>query len=786
MICRFIFLTILSLTATLAHSQELELTSEIGDFDGRTNERVLRGNARITDGITLITADEIRHNLTTQTITATGRVVFTRRDIRLLADKLVLDQKTQNFTAERVRFGVHPYYAEGESASGSLAEITLNRATVTYGEPGPWQPTFRADKIIYAPGQRLRTENAQAGIGHTQPFPFPRLQQDLKEPFVSFATFNGGYRSSLGVFAEAGLHLPTAAGVRLGGELGLYSARGVMFGPSGSYGRGAGASSDTPLRGYFRTGYINDHGDKKTDILGRPVPENRGYVEWQHEQKLSDHLSLSAQLNWWKDSEILRDFRPRSFFPVQAPDTFVESAYAGPNYFVSLFARFQPNSFQRVQERLPELRFDLLPLAVGNGFVHRFSASAAVLRETTVADGVLAPPPPIAFSTSTSAITGQVRGGPPEWWWLFDNPSVFVGTNPTPVAPSQQTPVSIVYSPSARRLFDAGPEYRSTRFDAYYAIERPFSYQDWFAFTPVAGARLTHYARLRESRVTTSTLSSRQEISVDAPLTAQPSYTRTLGEIGFDTALRTSATWDYKNPLWKIDGLRHLLTPRVSYRYIPEAAKGLGRIAPIDRRTFATYLQPLGLGDQRNIDDLSATNTLRVGFDNTLQTRDPVYGSRDLLTFNLANDFRFKRAVTATGLERKVSETHAEIAFAPASWISVDVYQSFAPQSFTLREFNSGVTLRDGDVWSARFSNNFLRDEIQDFQLDARVRLNETYDAVTRLHYDARKRRFNEQAYGLSQNLGNTWLVSYLVSLYSGPRRESHFGLNFQIEARGF
>ena len=228
--------------------------------------------------------------------------------------------------------------------------------------------------------------------------------------------------------------------------------------------------------------------------------------------------------------------------------------------------------------------------------------------------------------------------------------------------------------------------------------------------------------------------------------------------------------------------MRHLLTPRMTYRYIPEAGKGAGHIAAIDRRTFATYLPPLGLGDQRNLDGLTATNTLRFGFDNTLQTRDPVYGSRDLLTLNLANDFRFRRAPG----ERDVSAVHTELSLAPAAWVSIDLYQSFAPQNFTLREFNSGITLRDGAVWSARFSNNFLRGEIQDYQLDARVRLNETYDALTRLHYDARKRRFNEQAYGLSQNLGNTWLVSYIISLYSGPRRESHFGLNVQIQARGF
>ncbi len=748
MLRRFILFALLALTVSLSRGQDrpLNLESDFGEVDGRTNERVLRGNARVTDGITLITADEIRENSATETITFLGHVVLTRAEIRLLADKLTLQRRTQTFSAEQVRFGVHPYYAESETASGQLKEITLTRAVVTYGEPGPWQPTFRADKVIYAPGQRLRTEGAQAGIGHTQPLPFPRFQQNLKEPFASFATLNGGYRASLGAFVEAGIHLPTAPGVRLGGDVGIYSARGIMFGPSGTYRRSVGENSD--IHGYFRTGYINDHGDKEFDLLGRPVPENRGYVEWQHEQKFTENLSLAAQLNWWKDSEILRDFRPRAFFPVQAPDTFVEANYTGQNYFLSLFARFQPNSFQRVQERLPELRFDLLPTSIGNGFVQRFNASTAVLRETQVAD---IPP----------------------------------ANRITPIDVGAGTPQE--YSLDYIRFYSLGPESRSTRYDAYYSLSRPFTYQDWFAFTPLAGGRITHYTQVRKSQLAYYPLSSRRVVIVDAPLTAQPNYTRTLGEIGFDSALRTSATWDYKNPLWKIDGLRHLLTPKASYRYIPEAAKGLGRIPAIDRRTFATYLQPLGLGDQRNIDDLTATNTLRLGFDNTLQTRDPVYGSRDLLTFNVATDFRFKRNLDSAGhRERPTSEVHTELAFAPASWISVDLYQSFTPQTWSLRELNSGVTLRDGDAWSFRFSNNFLRAQIQDYQVDGRVRLNETYEALTRLHYDSRKRRFNEQAYGLAQNLGNTWLVSYIVSLYSGPRRESHFGLNVQIEARGF
>lgn len=714
---RFALLTAAALAASLVRAEErpLQVSSDQGFADGKTNEQVIRGNARVTDGITLITADEIRiGGKKSELITGVGHVVFTREGMRLLADKLSLDRDKQTFSAQNVRFGAFPYYAEAESADGSFKEINFYRATVSYGEPGPWQPTARADKVVYAPGQRLRTENAMAGIGQAQPLPFPRFQHDLKQSVLSFASFNGGYRSSLGAFVEAGVHLPAAEAFRVGGDVGFYSKRGLLFGPAGSYGS---SDDDSNLRGLFRTGYINDHGDKRTDLLGRPVPENRGFVEWQHEQKVGDNLSLAAHLNYWKDSEVIRDFRPRYFYPVQEPDNFLEAVYTGKNYLVSAFVRFQPNGFNTVQERLPEVRFDLLPTALGHGFYERFQASAVALRED---------------------------------------------------------------SPLGR------PVMRTDRLDAYYSLFRPITHEDWFSLTPVVGGRVTYYTN---SRTYAGAIpiepnggpGSLALLPANTPVNL-PNYTRTLGEVGADLAIRSSGTFNYKNEQWKIDGLRHLFTPKLSWRYIPQADKGTAKIPKIDDRTFATYLQPLGLGDVRNIDDLRATNTLRLGFDNTLQTRDGIYGSRDLLSFNVANDFRFKRAAG----ERDVSEIHTELAASPVRWLTLDLYNSFAPQNFTLREFNTGLILHDADAWSVRFSNNYLRGQINDFQLDGRFRINETYEALTRLHYDVRKRRFNEQAYGVTQNLGNTWLISYIVTLYSGPRRESHFGLNVQIAARGF
>jgi LPS-assembly protein len=661
----------------------------------------LKGHMRISDGTFLLLADEgrIRQVGNARIATAIGHIQFTRGEIRLLADRLVYNMADGSFTAENLRFGSYPYFAEGFSAEGTRNEVTIRRAKLSYGEPGPWQPTIIADTVIIAPGQRVRTEKAAGGIGQMQPLPFPKFEHNIAQPLPIAVQLTGGFRRSLGIFADATLHVPVSPSVRLGADVGIFTNRGIMAGPSGRYEK---FEAPDQLRGYFRSGYINDHGDKKTDLIGRPVPEERAFAEWQHQQRLAENLTLSAQLNWWKDSEVLRDFRPRAFFPVQEPDTFVESVYTGPNYFVSAFARFQPNTFHRVQERLPEVRFDLLPSALGNGFYHRFEASAAVLRE-----------------------------------------------DPLPAVPGS--------------LASSAPLLRSDRLDGYYALLRPFAPTEWFAFTPMAGGRITHYANTRG-------------------VTRSGNYTRTLGEIGADAALRASGTFEYKNPQWKIDGLRHLVTPRLSYRYIPERTAGRAQIPRIDREVFSTYLQPLGLGEARNIDDLHATNTLRLALDNVVQTRDAALGTRDLLVVNVANDFRFRRRPG----ERDVSEIHTEAALMPAPWLQLDVYQSFAPRNFSLREFNSGISIRDGTAWSLRFGNNFLRNEIQDYSIDGRMRINEKYEARTRLHYDARKHRFNEQSYGIVQNLGNTWLVSYTVSLYSGRKRESSFGFRIEVDTVRF
>ncbi|MFZ9682288.1 MAG: LPS assembly protein LptD, partial [Cephaloticoccus sp.] len=620
---------------------------------------------------------------------ATGHVSLTRGSERILADRLTYHRGKGTFTADRVRLGRFPYFVSGRRAEGTATEVTVYDAVLSVREPGPWQPTVIADPLTYVRGEELVAANARIGVGRLQPVAVPKFTYKLNLPLVSYLSFTAGYRASLGAFVESGVNVPVGTATKVGASLGAYTQRGFMVGPTAHYER---ARDGREAAGDLKSGFINDHGDKLTDVIGRPVPENRGYLQWWHAQDLTPRLSLTGQLNYWSDSEILRDFRPDEFFGVQEPDNYLQAVHAADRYFVNLFSRFRPNDFQPVQERLPEVQFSLPATSIGGGFFARVSAGAAALREE----------PP---------------GG--------------------------------------------GGVMRSDRLDAYAAVTRPLARADWFSFTPIVGARATHYARATGGRDT---------------------YTRMLGEFGFDAELRAAKTWDYQNPVWKIDGIRHLLTPVASYRYVPGAEKGRAWIPAIDEQTFGTYLPVIGLGDIRSIDDLDPHHVLRVGLNNTWQTRDATYGSRDLLVLNLANDFRFDRLPG----QRRSSDLHAFLAFTPSPWLQFDFYQRTTVADLTLQEFNTGLTIRDGDAWAMRFSSHFLRQEIDEYILAYEQRLNESLAVLTKLHYDTRRKRFNEQAFGLRQNLGNTWAVRYYVSVYDGPRRESNFGFNIAVEALGF
>lgn len=670
-------------------------------------ESIFTGEARLAHKDVVLYADEIAYRNTDRVAVARGNVILVRGAQRLVAEEITYRLDDQTYSVGRFRVGQGKLLAEGARAEGTPEQLVVSDATLHYGEPHPLDPVLRAKTVSYTEAENkdesvARLEGARLGIGPVDILPLPSLSETPRDPSIASLDARIGYSGHLGGELSIAATTAVTPDLELGADLGIFTKRGVLFGPIGRYDSvGADGLGAT---GEFRTGYIHDRGDPDLDVLRRPIRDERGFIEWKHQQLLANDLSLSGQLNYWSDSFVTRDFRRDNYRRIQTPDTWFEAQKLGDNFVVSLFTRVQVNDYSVIQERLPEVRFDGLPVELGAGIYHRVNASVAALRE----DDPLSP-------------TGTIR---------------------------------------------------SDRADLYYGVMRPFSPREWASVTPVAGARVTHYERTPAGA-------------------SRGNYTRVLGEVGFDSELfRSSGTWNYQNKRWGIDGLRHLITPSIGYRYSPSADVGRASIPAIDDDPFNTYLRPLGLANRRDIDRLPALNTVRFGVDQVLQTRDRTHGSRDLVRLNLAIDQHLDADAAATqGQTRDASDLHAHLAINPAPWLRYDLYGRTTVQTGEPQELNSGLTIRDSNVWSFRVGVHYLEDtlvparRIQEYTTAYGLRLNEIYSLTARLRFDSRTGDFTEHSVTLSQRLSRFWTAHYDFTAFDGPRREGDYGVSVSLEA---
>jgi LPS-assembly protein len=423
-----LFTLSISLNAALPELSSLDPL----EFDEDSQRLVARGDARFDFDNTRIRADRITYYQEFSLADADGNVAITRDGHRLIADRLSFDAQENIFSVDILRTGQWPYYVSGVSAGGTTEDITVQGATIYYGDPGTFTLNVSSQKVRYVneEGSQYASMNgATFRLGRVPFFYLPAYSHYLRDaPYM--VTFGAGQDSELGYFLQTTTLFPVTSWLRAGANLDYYTKRGALAGPTAQYVYNSYTQS---IVGAISTGVIHDQGDRSErgiDRFNDPIDTDRGFAEWRHKHRIGERFTGTASLSYWADSEVTRDFRDDLFDENERPDNFAEAIYAGDNYLVSAFGRFRPNDFQLVQERLPEVRFDLLPIPIFNtGAYHRASASYVQLRED------------------------------------FDR-----------------------FAPPT-----AGIESESDRFDLTYRIQRPFLLTDWLTFTPLAGARFSQY-----------------------------------------------------------------------------------------------------------------------------------------------------------------------------------------------------------------------------------------------------------------------------------------------------
>ncbi|MBO7521660.1 MAG: LPS assembly protein LptD, partial [Opitutales bacterium] len=282
-------------------------------------------------------------------------------------------------------------------------------------------------------------------------------------------------------------------------------------------------------------------------------------------------------------------------------------------------------------------------------------------------------------------------------------------------------------------------------------------------FTPVAGARLTHYANTLKGG----------------------NYWRALGQVGFDAQMQAWGLWQLRSKTLGIDGLRHSLRPILQYRYIPNAEDGASRIKAIDELYLDNQPAVLDLGLMRNVDELYKTNTLRVGLENVFETRGGRYGSREVARLNFYQDFNFERRpyISDKSKEYSYSDFYFFGSVSPAEWLNVGNYTRVNANNADLAETNTYLELHDGDAWRVVFGDVYLQGDINQYYVHAELRLTENYRLRGRWHYDYKNSRMTSQVYSLWTRVGNSWAVEYRISVKEGSKRENNlsFGANVRF-----
>jgi LPS-assembly protein len=705
----FSLLLIAKLTLPLSAALPELSSIEPIEFDEKTQRVVAKGDARLDFQNTRVRADRITYYREYSLADAFGNVAISRDGYRLIADRLNFDVENNVFAVDIIRTGQWPYYMSGATGGGTFEDASIRGATLHYGNPGRYGLSVSANEIQQlndeAGSQQVRIEGATFRVGNVPFFYLPGYTYHFNSaPY--FIDLSGGSDSELGVYLQSTTLFPITPWLRAGANLDYYSERGGLVGPVAQY---VYDSANQKILGAITTGYIDDQGDTGVDSFLRPIDAARGFAEWRHQHHIGERLAITAIASYWSDSEVTRDFREDYFNNNQRPDSFFEGVYAGDNYFVSAFARFRPNNFQIIQERLPEVRFDLLPVPILNtGVYHRFSASFVQLKEDF---GSLSP-------------------------WI--------------------TTAS-----------------ESDRLDLSYRIERPIELTDWLTLTPLAGARLTHYENQNIDSNTLAAFNNAYANPSDSATLMDDQFTREIYEVGFDLVARAYATYPTINKTWDINGLRHLVRPVLRYRYYsdPDALNEIAAIDrtafDLNRPTLdmsdlrnvdsipETHLTRLGVENlfQTRAKGYGSRTLAELNFyQDILFEKSASYDGNEENTFNAS---------------------WVELVLTPAPWLKFDLASRFKTESLTLEEVRSRTTIKSGEIWELGLSSDLLNNQIDQYRLDFIYRINERYSFLSDAYFDAESGQITRTRVGLHTRIGSTWEVIYAITFRKDALRES-------------
>lgn len=300
---------------------------------------------------------------------------------------------------------------------------------------------------------------------------------------------------------------------------------------------------------------------------------------------------------------------------------------------------------------------------------------------------------------------------------------------------------SMAYLRRRYALGATGRDYEAWRTDSFHQILYPKTFFGWLNVTPRIGGRWNYYS---------DTTSEGQTIL--------KSQNRWIGVTGVEFSAKATRVWKgIENKALDLKDLRHIVEPMFNYAFTPNPTTGSWRLPQFDREFASLKLLPIDFPDYNSIDTIDASNTVRLGLRNKLQT----WREEKISTWvqsALFIDWRLdKRSGQAT-----FSNLYSDLDFKPREWMTFTSETRYDPSSGVFREANHYMTLEPNPFWAASLGHRYLdgNDPILAPALGSNLiytglylRLTENWGLNTRHYFEARDGTLEDQYYTFYRDL---------------------------------
>lgn len=335
------------------------LTSDLPiEYDTKRNCSIAAGNAEFLNDSLRLQADKIYFFAENAKALAEGNVRITNHSLRLITTSGTYYNTNKHLEAETFRLEILGHGIEGKNLKGTTDCLTANDITIHYNgvQNDVAGIHITANKGELHTGKYFELWDAVFHIGILPVYYTPYYRHNFDESILRWKADCGLLLrdKEFGRYIRNDLILNLGWPIKPGLMFDYYRKRDFLIGSILEYNEPVG-------HGCFKAARIHDGNLESYQKENSKAQNARFFAEWRHLGKLNDNTDVLVQMEWMRDKDVIKHFRPdENDATRQHPDNFAEISHRTKNTVTSGLVRYRFNHFQHIQERLPELKFSHL------------------------------------------------------------------------------------------------------------------------------------------------------------------------------------------------------------------------------------------------------------------------------------------------------------------------------------------------------------------------------------------------------------------------------------------